>query len=186
MVKQPGPPARSRSNPAHTDGDGNHVANKILLRLPPAEFERVLPKLEFVRLKLHQIVHEAGETMKPGYFLNSGVISVLAVQPDGKSVEVGLIGREGFCGVPLVVGYHTSPTRTVTQADATAYRCGAEVLSALGPQCPELLRQLHRFSQRLAMQTTQIAACNRLHDVEERLASFCLETRILAKNLNGQ
>jgi CRP-like cAMP-binding protein len=177
MPKNSGPPAKSAPKPSQRDGDGNHVSNEILLSLPPAEFNRVLPKLELVRLKLHQVVHDAGETIKSGYFVNSGVLSILAVQPDGKTVEVGLIGSEGFCGLPLLVGFRSSPTRAVTQADATAYRCGAETLSALGPQCPELMRQLHRYSQRLAVQTTQIAACNRLHDVEERLARWILMTQ---------
>ncbi|PYY03237.1 MAG: Crp/Fnr family transcriptional regulator, partial [Acidobacteria bacterium] len=114
------------------------------------------------------------ETIKSGYFVNSGLMSVLAVQPDGKTVEVGLIGKEGFVGLPLVVGYHSSPTRVVTQGDGTAYRCSARDLTELIRQCPELTQQLHRFAHRLAMQTTQIAACNRLHEVEERLARWIL------------
>jgi CRP-like cAMP-binding protein len=113
------------------------------------------------------------------------MISILAVQPDGKSVEVGLIGNEGFVGLPLLVGYRSSPTRLITQGDGSAYRCDAEVLRQLVRQCPELEQQLHRFGQRLAMQTTQIAACNRLHDVEERLARWILMTddRILTNSL---
>src|SRR5256886_12703530 len=117
-----------------SDGDGHAIANKIVLSLPRKEYDQVLSKLEFVRLKLHQVVHEAGETIKSGYFVNTGLISVLAVQPDGKSVEVGLIGKEGFVGLPLLVGYHSSPTRTVTQGDATAYRCDVETLRQLMQQ----------------------------------------------------
>src|SRR6266436_9173866 len=162
---------------APSDGDGHAVANKILLSLPPKERDQVLSKLELVRLKLHQVIHEAGETIKSGYFVNAGVVSVLAVQPDGKSVEVGLIGKEGFVGLPLLVGYHSSPTRLITQGDGAAYRCSAQDLRQLIRQCPELAQQLHRFSQRLAMQTTQIAACNRLHEVEERLARWILMSK---------
>ena len=69
-----------------------------------------MPKLEFVRLLLHQVIHEAGEKVKSGFFINSGLASVLAVQPDRKSVEVGLIGSEGFVGLPLLVGVRTVPT----------------------------------------------------------------------------
>lgn len=159
-----------------TDGDGNGVTSKILLSLPHNELEQLLAKLEFVRLKLHQILYNPGDTMKSGYFVNSGLLSVLAVQPEGKSVEVGLIGNEGFAGTPLLVGYRTSPTRIVTQGDGSAYRCDAEALREIVRQSPELEKQLHRFSHRLAMQTTQIAACNRLHDVEERLARWILMT----------
>ena len=88
-------------------------------------------------------------------------------------------------GLPLLVGYHSSPTRLITQGDGTAYRCDADTLRQLVQQCPGLEKQLHRFAHRLAMQTTQIAACNRLHDVVERLARWILMShdRILEDNL---
>ena len=159
------------------DGDGNSVHNKILLSLSKEDLDRVLPRLELVHLKLHQVLHEAGQTIKSGYFMNEGMISVLAVQPDGKSVEVGLIGSEGFAGLPLVVGFRTSPTRLITQGDGSAYRCDAGTLQQLMRQVPALEKQLHRFGQKLAMQTTQIAACNRLHEVVERLARWILMTQ---------
>jgi CRP-like cAMP-binding protein len=178
------PPPRVSRKPRN-DGDGNAIGNKILLRLSSKECQQILPELELVRLKLHQVITEAGETMKSGYFVNTGILSVLAVQPDGKSVEVGLIGNEGFLGLPLLVGYRTSPTRVVSQADGTAYRCDAHALRRILRECPELEQQLHRFGQQLAMQTTQIAACNRLHEVEERLARWILmtEDRLLADTL---
>jgi CRP-like cAMP-binding protein len=159
------------------DGDGNHVENEILLALPRTESEAVMPKLEFVRLKLHQVLHEAGETLKSAYFCNSGMFSVLNVMPDGKSVEVGLIGKEGFSGTPLIVGFRTAHTRTVVQADATAFRVDADALRALLPKCPGLERALNRHGQLMAVQVTQVAACNRLHEVNERLARWLLMTQ---------
>jgi len=183
MAKKTAPPNRTVKPPA--DGDGNSIANRILLSLSREESCQILPRLEFVRLKLHQVLHEAGETIKSGYFVNSGLMSILAVQPDGKTVEVGLIGREGFAGLPLLVGYRDSPTRVMTQADGTAYRCDAETLKQLTRQYPELEKRLHRFSHQLAMQTTQIAACNRLHDVVSRLARWILmsQDRVLSEKL---
>ena len=138
-----------------------------------------------MRLNLHQVLHEAGETIKSGYFINAGLMSILAVQPDGKTVEVGLIGREGFVGLPLLVGYTNSPTRIMVQGDGAAYRCDAETLKQLLRQFPELERQLHRFTHQLSMQAMQIAACNRLHEVGERLARWILmsQDRILSNAL---
>jgi hypothetical protein len=109
--------------PSNRDGDGNHIYNEILLDLPPKESDTLLPKLEFVRLKLHQVLHEAGQTLKSGYFCNTGMFSVLTVTPNGKNVEVGLIGKEGFAGVPLIAGFRTSHTRAVVQAEGTAFSC---------------------------------------------------------------
>src|SRR5689334_20971337 len=178
------PTSRVRTK-RRNDGDSKAISNKILLRLSSEQFQQVLPELELVRLRIHQVITEAGETMKSGYFVNTGILSILAVQPNGKSVEVGLIGKEGFLGLPLLVGYRTSPTRVVTQADGSAYRCDAQTLKRVIRECPELETQLHRFGHQLAMQTTQIAACNRLHDVEERLARWILMTqdRVSAKEL---
>lgn len=110
------------------DGDGNEIKNRILLGLPPKELDSVLPKLEFVRLKSRHVLHESGETLKSAYFYNSGMFSVLSIMPDGKSVEVGLAGKEGFSGVPLIAGFRTSHTRTVVQVEGTAFRIDASTL----------------------------------------------------------
>lgn len=167
-------PAKSFPKPPQADGDGNHIYNEILLSLPLNEREMLLAKLEFVRLKTHHVLHEVGDTLKSAYFCNTGLVSILSVFPDGKSVEVGLIGKEGIIGLPLVAGFRTSPTRAVTQIEATAFRVDAETLIGLLRQCPQLERQIHQFSQVVAMQVTQIAACNRLHEVNERLARWLL------------
>ncbi|MGB9285304.1 MAG: Crp/Fnr family transcriptional regulator, partial [Candidatus Sulfotelmatobacter sp.] len=156
------------------DNDRREVANAILLGLPPTEWNQIAGSLEFVRLKLHQVLHEAGEAIKSGYFLNEGMSSVLTVQPDGESVEVGLIGKEGFVGLPVIFGFKTSALRIITQGDGTAYRADVAILRNLLPHCPSLDRQLQRYSMILGIQSTQLAACNRLHDVEERLARWLL------------
>src|SRR5258708_6309331 len=165
------------------DGDGNHVLNEILLALSRAESDAVLPNIEFMRLKLHHVLHEGGETLKSAYFCNSGMFSVLNVMPDGKSVEVGLIGKEGFSGTPLVAGFRTAHTRTVVQADATAFRVDADVLRILLPKCPKLERALNRFAQFMGLQAATWVTCtpmncaNRLHEVNERLARWLLMTQ---------
>jgi CRP-like cAMP-binding protein len=99
---------------------------------------------------------------------------VLTVQPDGKSVEVGLIGKEGVVGASIVFGFKTGFLRIVVQADATAYRLDVARLPAILGVCPVFERRLQRFALILGMQSTQLAACNRLHDVEERLARWLL------------
>jgi CRP-like cAMP-binding protein len=164
--------SKSSAPSAMRDSEGREIGNLILRSLPRKEAAKVFPALEFVRLQLHQLMHEAGETIKSGYFLNEGLGSVLATQPDGKNVEVGLIGKEGFVGLPVIFGFKTSGLRVVTQADGTGYRIDVGTLLRILPECPELERQMQRFSMILAMQSTQLAACNRLHNVVERLARW--------------
>jgi CRP-like cAMP-binding protein len=176
------------------DCDGRSIGNQILLVLPQKECNQFFSSLELVRLRLRQVMHEAGETIHSVYFLNDGMGSVLTVQPDGKSVEVGLIGKEGFVGLAAIFEFKTSGLRIVTQADGTAYRLDLDALKKALPQCPELERHLLRYSMILGMQSTQIAACNRLHDVRERLARWLImshdriggETMPLTQEFLGQ
>src|SRR5580698_5634623 len=160
MANKPRPPTKSSAK-SPVDSDGNQIHNEILLSLPRKDLELLLPKLEFVRLKVHHVLHEPGDTLKSAYFCNSGLISILSVFPDGKSVEVGLVGKEGFIGLPLVVGFRTAPTRAIAQTDGSAFRIDGEALVSLLRQCPKLELQLQQFSQISSMQITQIAACNR-------------------------
>src|SRR5882757_674936 len=116
----------------------NEIGNLILRNLPRKECAQIISSLELVRLRLRQVLHEVGDTIRSGYFLNDGLGSVLTVQPDGKSVEVGLIGKEGFVGLPVIFGFKTSGLRIVTQADATAYRIDVKVLQEILRDCPTL------------------------------------------------
>lgn len=174
MASKLRPSKNVSAKPSSQDGDGNDIHNAILLSLPPQEREALFPKLEFVRLKTHTVLHEPGDSLKSAYFCDSGLISILSVFSDGKSVEVGLVGKEGFVGIPLVAGFRSSPTRAETQIEATAFRVDAEALLGLLGQCTQLERRLQQFSQLMAMEVTQIAACNRLHEVNERLARWLL------------
>jgi CRP-like cAMP-binding protein len=150
------------------------MQNRILLGLSARESEMLSPKLEFIRLQLHQVLHEPGDTLKSAYFPNSGVVSILTVFADAKVVEVGLVGSEGFVGLPLVAGFRTANTRAIVQIEGSAFRVDAGALSEILNRSQELDRRLQQFSQMSTMEVTQLAACNRLHEVNERLSRWLL------------
>src|SRR5579863_2311834 len=137
--------AKSSAKPLPASVDGNPIHNEILLKLPRREFELVFPKLEYVRLRAHHLLHEPGDTLKSAYFCNNGLVSILSVFPDGKSVEVGLVGKEGFIGLPLVVGFRTAPTRAIAQIEGSSFRMDGEALIAALRECPKLERRLQQF-----------------------------------------
>src|SRR5438067_12909419 len=157
-----------------SDDNGHLMHNEILVGLSKKECEALLSNLEFVEMRLHDVLNEMGESIKYCYFVNSGLASVLNVMSDGKSVEVGLTGKEGFVGLPLAVGLSTSAARVVVQVAGTAFRVTAAKMTKVLRTCPQLERKLNRYSQALGIQSTQVAACNRLHEVEERLARWLL------------
>jgi CRP-like cAMP-binding protein len=167
-----------RTAKAHDTGsisvDGETLYNKILLGLPAKERSAVFPELDFLPIRIHDILHDAGSPITHGFFVNEGLASFLSVMKNGKSVEVGLAGAEGFVGLPLVVGLSTSPTRVVMQVKGGAFRIKRSKLQDALRRCPQLQRQLNRFTQAMTMQAAQVAACNRVHEVDERLARWLL------------
>jgi CRP-like cAMP-binding protein len=166
------PPTLFQSK-THRNGDGK-IRNKILLGLPRKESEAVFAKLTLVDLELHHLMQEAGQEIEHCYFPNTMMASVLNVMADGKSVEVGLAGWEGFVGLPTTAGYRTSASRVVTQAQGNAFRISAADMKRAVRACPQLAIALTRYAQEATMEVTQIAACNRLHEVDQRLARWLL------------
>jgi CRP-like cAMP-binding protein len=159
---------------ASSDLDGNRIHNEILLDLPPEESGVIFPKLELLRLKPHHLLHEVGDSLKSAYFCNTGIVSILSVFPDGEFVEVGLVGKEGFVGLPLIAGFHSAACRAVVQVESTVFRIEASALTGIMEWCPTLRRRLDQFAQMSSVQVTQIAACNRLHGVDQRLGRWLL------------
>lgn len=153
---------------------GQPVHNKILIALPNHESAALFSKLEFVSLPVSEVMNEAGLPIQFVFFLNDGLASILSIMADGKSVEVGLCGNEGFVGIPLIAGLQTSPARVLMQVPGSAFRLSAKDFAAALQESPKLLIGLQRFAQEMALQSAQVAACNRLHEVDERLARWLL------------
>jgi hypothetical protein len=169
MVKKHSPISQPISSPegTRTDGNGNALHSRLLLGLPAKDCDFLFSKLVFLNFRLHDVLQEVGNPIQYCYFPNTAMASILNVMNDGKSVEVGLAGWEGFVGMPLVVGFRSSSSKAVIQAEGTAFRVNADDMRQALPKCPQLMMNLVRYSQGAAMEVTQIAACNRLHDVEK-------------------
>ena len=150
------------------------VHNLILLNLDPTESSILWPHLEPCRLEWHLALHEPSEPIEFGYFPNSGVISLVVAVSDGKTVEVGIVGREGFIGAPLAGGLKKSPHRSLVQVPGDACRVRADILRDVLPSTPTLRTLLTRYALVQGMQLAQTAACNRLHGLDRRLARWLL------------
>lgn len=163
-----------RLSNTRTDVSGRPVGNEILNAIPDVEYNSLRSELEFVQLPHHHILHEAGARLEFAYFLNEGLASLVVLTSDGRSVEVSIVGHEGIVGTPLAVGMHRGPYRSIMQISGTAFRIKAELLEAFLDEMPELRLLLNRFVLIQGLQIAQIAACNRLHEIEQRLARWLL------------
>ena len=75
-------------------------SNTLLLSLSPSDFDLLAPRLEAVTLGVRKMLEKPNQKIEDVYFPETGFASVVAVQRNGKEVEVGLIGREGMTGLP--------------------------------------------------------------------------------------
>lgn len=157
-------------------------SNRILSAAPREEYERLLPHLEYVEMPRGLVLHEAGVHMSHVYFPYSGTISVVVQMEDGDQAEVGVVGREGMLGLPLVLGTDTAPLKAFAQVTGGAIRMTAEKFREEVGRRGGLYVLLLRYAQAFFVQTAQTAACNRLHPMEGRLPKWLLTTRDLAES----
>ena len=148
--------------------------NMLLSALPPAEMARVHPLLTRVRWVNGQSLHEAGERIEQVFFVEQGFASAVAHADNG--VEVGLIGREGMVGYPVLLSPQAvSFNRTMVQTPGGALRMSASALRGSLDALPVLRRLLSDSLQVFMAQVAQTAACNSQHSLSQRLARWLLQ-----------
>jgi CRP-like cAMP-binding protein len=160
-----------------TNATGKPVGNKILLAISDSDYRSLRPHLEYVSLPNHLVLHEAGAKIESAYFPNQGMISLVVVMKDGKTAEAGIVGNEGFTGTLAAVGLSRSTLHAVVQVTGDGFRVEVGALQKTLESAPHLQRILSRYAAVRGMQVAQTAACNRLHDIEQRLARWLLMTQ---------
>jgi CRP-like cAMP-binding protein len=160
-----------------TNADGKPASNLILLSISENDYSSLRPHLEYVSLPNHLVLHEAGGKLEFAYFPNRGLISLVVVMKDGKTAEAGIVGNEGFTGTLAAVGLSGGPLRAVVQITGDAFRVAVGALQHALEFAPHLQLILSRYAAIRGMQVAQTAACNRLHDIEQRLARWLLMTQ---------
>ncbi len=157
-----------------TNGEGKQVSNKVLLATPDNEYELMRADLTYVDLPHHLSLHEPTQNIEFVYFPNRGMVSQVVVTKDGRTVEVGVVGSEGYVGAGLAVGLSRSSVREVIQIAGDGFRMIGSALERILRTAPQLQMILSRHSGLQGMQVAQTAACNRLHDIQQRLSRWLL------------
>jgi CRP-like cAMP-binding protein len=158
------------------------LKNRILARLPERESKRLLPHLRFVSLGLSQVLYRPEEPIRYVYFPLDAVVSMVAPLNDGKNVEVTLVGPEGMLGVRAILEGKTYWYISVVQIEGGCLRISAKVLRAQFKRGDAFQARLLQYTSYLLVQTAQLAACNRVHRLRERLARWLLMTHDRAKH----
>jgi CRP-like cAMP-binding protein len=160
-----------------TDVSGKQVSNKVLLAMPDNEYKLMRPDLAYIDLPHHLSLHEPTQRIEFVYFPNRGMVSQVVVTKDGRTVEVGVVGNEGYVGAGLAAGLTRSSVREIIQIAGDGFRIMANALERILRSAPQLQVILNRHTGLQGMQVAQTAACNRLHDIQQRLSRWLLMTQ---------
>jgi CRP-like cAMP-binding protein len=148
--------------------------NTILSQLPEAEYAALEKFLAPVDLPLGKQLSEPLQPIEYIYFLSSGLISTDALTAKGETVEVGLIGREGFAGLPALFDQPQMAHTVVMQGSGEGLRIRSNIVRDQFLKGGVFRDLVHRFTYLQLVQITQSVLCNRAHEVEARLARWLL------------
>ena len=151
--------------------------NQLLAALPAKEYQRLLTFLKSVTLKFGTTLYEPGKPIRHVYFPITSVVSLLTTVDRRRQLEVGLVGYEGVVGIPLALGSSVSPVRALVQCSGSAFRMTSARFRGEYAKSESLHRESNRYIHKWTIQLTQIAACNRFHQADARLARWLLMTR---------
>jgi len=146
------------------------TGNDLLDAMPPGSVERLTPHLEPFALVLTKPV----DPVEHVYFPIAGMISVVATMANGAAIEVGMIGREGMYSVSAILSDNLPFQSAMVQLPGHALRLRTRLLRQEMQAEAVLQKLLLRYTQATLNAVAQLAACNRLHLLEQRCARWLL------------
>ncbi len=146
--------------------------NTLLRSFDEALIERL--QLKPVQFVVDQEIERVGGPIRFLTFVEEGMASMTTTFEDGSQVEVGMFGYESVIGISALMGTKQSLNRVYTQIAGWGYRCGIELGHAEFARCGVFQRLALRYVQAQLVQAMQSAACNAVHDLEQRLSRWLL------------
>jgi len=129
--------------------------------------------LERVMLRPGMVLQEPDQEIEFVYFIEDGLVSLLSVNSDGGTIEIGVVGSEGMVGIPVILGGF-SPYRAVVQIEGQALRMRRRQIADEFQKNRDLHDVLLRYTNSFLVQVAQSSICNCFHTLQERLSRWLL------------
>lgn len=152
----------------------HHLRNRLLASLSPDDFASLASHLREVVLFPGDLLHRPGEQIAQIYFLQSGIVSLMAVLEGGATVETVSIGHEGAVGTIEGFGSLHAFTSARVQVAGSASRISGPIFRRLLDASPALKEELNHYHMTVMAHVQQTSACNTLHDLTNRLSRVLL------------
>ena len=152
--------------------------NTLLAHLPREVLKRIQPDLTRVSLATGKVIHKPGEQIRDLYFPTTCMISITVTMRNGRTVEAGAIGSREVAGINAFMGgRETTDTEYIVQLPGDAMKIAAPKLKKEFDRNTQMREVMLRYTQAFVAQISQNAACNRLHNTDQRFARWLLEVR---------
>jgi CRP-like cAMP-binding protein len=148
--------------------------NRLLAAMAPADFALLAPHLDLVTLALGEAVITPDTPITHVHFVEQGIVSCIGVSADGERIELGVVGREGLVGLPILLDADQTPDEARVQILGLAWAIPAGALRGALQHSPTLHRRLFRYAQVAHLQVASTALANGRYKVERRLARWLL------------
>lgn len=153
---------------------GPKVQNRLLSAFPPDGLSEFVPLTEEVALPVGLVLYHAHEKVNYIYFPEDSMISLFSETLSGSSLEIAVVGDEGFVGSSTLLQEPTSPHKAVVQIAGLARRIKQEQAEKFFQDRNFFSRMVLRYLHALMTQMAQSAVCNSFHSVEQRMCRWLL------------
>ena len=149
--------------------------NLLLASLADDDFDLLSPHLTRIELRGGQRIASSASDVVRACFPETLVASVGEVMDDGSRFEIGLIGREGLLGWPILLGSAHSHHSGIAQlGGGTAMVMPAAALVDLCDRNRSLHAALLRFVQSFTVQMGRTIVTNLRDGIDKRLSRWLL------------
>src|SRR6202521_3644201 len=149
--------------------------NQLLDALEPRAFERVAKKLTRVKLRPKEVVYKPNEPIEHVLFPENAILCLMTVMSNGDTIEASTVGREGASWISASVGAPSMPCETIVVIEGTALRLPIDDLDRALKENGHFRDVLTEYSHALLIASMRTAACNGLHELQERCARWILK-----------
>jgi CRP-like cAMP-binding protein len=156
-----------------------NTPNHFLKSLSASDRDLIFPHLKPTVLPREAFVYRTEEPIERIYFPHAGIVSIIVGLSTGEYVEAGMLGRNGVVGAGAALDGPIPLNTAIIQADSAGMMIEASLLKRAAGQSETVRAALVHQERVLAAQTQQVAACNALHELEERLSRWLLQSRDL-------
>lgn len=158
--------------------------NQLLSFLSPDVLSQMQPYFTTVELAQGEVLAETRKRIEKVYFPHSGIISCVVELMDGAAIETGMIGKDGVFGAGQALDDKVSLNHVVLQVSGRASVISSDRLRQLADQQPSLKMLMLAYQQFVFAQAQQTAACNAVHEIQQRACKWLLRCMILSASIS--